>query len=104
MPPQTAAMTPDAQYGPWNPGIESQIPGELRPLMTIFRPENVLTGVARADEMHDLTGLPIGSIKTVSDDWQANCILAEDTPVGDAVPVVVSTAQEVSNIVTIAVR
>ena len=47
------------QFGPWNPGIESQIPNELRPLATIFRPENVFTSVERADEMHDLTGLPI---------------------------------------------
>ena len=39
------------QFGPWNPGIESQIPNELRPLATIFRPENVFTSVERADEM-----------------------------------------------------
>ena len=60
-------MTPalddtDSQYGPWNPGISSEIPGDLRPLETIFRPENVFTSVARAEEMHDLTGLPISKL------------------------------------------
>jgi hypothetical protein len=52
----------DPQFGPWNPGIESQIPADLRPLATIFRPENVFTSVERADEMHDLTGLPIAEL------------------------------------------
>jgi hypothetical protein len=57
-----AAHTPDAQFGPWNPGIESQIPDDLRALATIFRPEHVFTSLARADEMRDLTGLPIAEL------------------------------------------
>ena len=52
----------DAPYGPWNPGISSQIPGDLRPLATIFRPDNVFTSVDRAEEMHDLTGLEISEL------------------------------------------
>jgi len=44
-------------FGPWHPGIESEVPGHLRHLCTIFRPENVFTAVAQADELHDLTGL-----------------------------------------------
>src|SRR5258705_12990729 len=48
--------------GPWNPGIESRIPNELRPLETIFRPENVFTRVEHADEMGDLTGLPVSEL------------------------------------------
>jgi len=44
------------QAGPWNPGIQSQMPVELRHLCTIFRPENVLTSVAGAAELHGLTG------------------------------------------------
>jgi hypothetical protein len=44
-------------FGPWNPGISSQIPAPLRGLCTIYRPENVFTSVAKADEMHDLTGV-----------------------------------------------
>jgi hypothetical protein len=48
---------PEAQFGPWNPGIESQVPARLRHLCTIFLPENVFTSVAEATELRDLTGL-----------------------------------------------
>ena len=54
-------MTPDTQsdeFGPWNPGIRSQLPRELLPLSTIFRPENVFTSVEEAEELCDFTGLP----------------------------------------------
>ena len=50
-----AAAEPPAP-GPWNPGIQSQVPKELRHLATIFRPENVFTSVAAAGEMQGLTG------------------------------------------------
>src|ERR1700733_12286572 len=43
-------------YGPWNPGIRSQVPRELRHLSTIFRPDNVFTSVATVGEMQGLTG------------------------------------------------
>jgi hypothetical protein len=43
-------------HGPWNPGIQSQIPRELRHLSTIFRPENVFTSIAAVSEMQGLTG------------------------------------------------
>jgi hypothetical protein len=43
-------------HGPWNPGIQSQIPRELRHLSTIFRPENVFTSIAAVTEMQGLTG------------------------------------------------
>src|ERR1700688_986944 len=43
-------------HGPWNPGIQSQIPRDLRHLSTIFRPENVFTSIAAVSEMHGLTG------------------------------------------------
>ncbi len=42
----------------WNPGISSRIPREIRHLATLYRPENVFTELARADELADLTGLP----------------------------------------------
>lgn len=45
-------------FGPWNPGIQSQLPAELQQLCTIFRPENVRTSVAEAHELQLLTGLP----------------------------------------------
>jgi hypothetical protein len=43
-------------HGPWNPGIQSQMPRELRHLSTIFRPENVFTSIAAVTEMQGLTG------------------------------------------------
>jgi hypothetical protein len=46
-------------FGPWNPGILSQIPLELRHLCTIFRPENAFTSVASATELRLLTGFPL---------------------------------------------
>ena len=55
----TAAVeATDTEFGPWNPGIKSQIPRELLPLSTMFRPENVTTTLAQAEELSDLTGLP----------------------------------------------
>jgi hypothetical protein len=46
-------------FGPWNPGIDSPLPRQLLPLSTMFRPENVRTSVARAEELRDLTGLSL---------------------------------------------
>jgi len=54
----------DAQFGPWNPGIQSQIPAHLRHYCTIFGPENVFTSLADADEMRDLTGLEFTELVT----------------------------------------
>ncbi len=50
---------PAAECGPWNPGIQSELPSRLVPLSTIFRPENVFTSVAQAAELCELTGLPL---------------------------------------------
>ena len=54
----TAAAHHVSGHDAWNPGLESTIPAELRPLSTFLRPENVLTGAAEAREIHGLTGLP----------------------------------------------
>jgi hypothetical protein len=43
--------------GPWNPGIQSQVPKELRHLATIFRDDNVFTSLAAVDELRSLTGI-----------------------------------------------
>ena len=43
-------------WGAWNPGIQSQVPREMRHLATIFRPENVLRSFAEVTEMQGLTG------------------------------------------------
>jgi hypothetical protein len=53
----TAADCGETAFGPWNPGITSHIPRDIRHLATIYRPENSFTDVARAEELHDLTGL-----------------------------------------------
>ena len=44
-------------FGPWNPGIQSELPRAFQPLSTMFRPENVLTGLDEARELSDFTGL-----------------------------------------------
>jgi hypothetical protein len=46
-------------YGPWNPGLQSQVPRELRHMCTIFRSENSFTRVSSALELRQLTGLPL---------------------------------------------
>ncbi len=51
-----------AEFGPWNPGIESQVPEHLRQLCTIFRPENSFTSVDKARELRDLTGLELSEL------------------------------------------
>lgn len=45
--------------GPWNPGLQSQIPKDLLPLATLYRPENVLSTLRQARELADLTGLAV---------------------------------------------
>jgi hypothetical protein len=47
----------ETHFGPWNPGIQSQVPGELRQLCTIFRPENGSRSLAACDELRALTGM-----------------------------------------------
>jgi hypothetical protein len=54
----TTGPPPSDDFGPWKPGILSQIPVELRHLCTIFRPENAFTSVASATELRLLTGFP----------------------------------------------
>jgi len=55
-------MLPDKEFGPWNPGIESQVPRELRHLATIFRAENVFTSIAAAGELRGLTGFNLSEL------------------------------------------
>ena len=53
----TAVDCGERTFGPWNPGITSRIPRAIRHLATLYRPENSFTDAARAEELHDLTGL-----------------------------------------------
>ena len=52
----------DLRFGPWNPGLESRIPSQLRHLSTLLREENVFTSLAKAEELHDLTGIAIADL------------------------------------------
>ncbi len=60
--PMTAAVDDAGGFDAWNPGIVSQVPRELLPLATLFRPANVFTSVAAASELHGLTGLPLADL------------------------------------------
>jgi hypothetical protein len=55
-------MLPGEEFGPWNPGIESHVPRELRHLATIFRAENVFTSIAAAGELRGLTGFDLSEL------------------------------------------
>jgi hypothetical protein len=69
-PPQDANGAPSVSgaadappgFGPWHPGIESQVPDAIRHLCTFLRPENVFTSHATAIELHDLTGLDLADV------------------------------------------
>jgi hypothetical protein len=49
-------------FGPWNPGLTSEIPREFLPLSTMFRPECVSTPIKEAYELSDFCGLPANQI------------------------------------------
>jgi hypothetical protein len=55
-------MQQSDHYGPWNPGIQSQVPRDLAHLATIFRPENVSNTIASARELHGLTGFALSEL------------------------------------------
>ena len=55
-------MLRNDEFGPWNPGIESYVPKELRHLATIFRAENVFTSIAAATELRGLTGFSLSEL------------------------------------------
>ena len=57
--PGAALAGQPCEHGPWNPGIRSQLPSALRPLATIYRPENALTSLEEADERSAFTGLEL---------------------------------------------
>ncbi|MDA1326720.1 MAG: hypothetical protein O3C34_18510 [Proteobacteria bacterium] len=52
------------EFGPWNPGIKSQLPTALHPLLTIFQPENALVSADEARELADFTGLNLFELAT----------------------------------------
>src|SRR4051812_24548881 len=50
------------EFDHWHPGVLSRIPREIRHLATIHPPENVYTALTQAEELHDLTGLPVSEL------------------------------------------
>jgi hypothetical protein len=50
---------PESEFGPWNPGLESDLPAEFLPLATIFRPENVASSLAAIQELSGFSGIPL---------------------------------------------
>jgi hypothetical protein len=61
-------------FGPWNPGITSQLTPELWRMCTIFRPENVFTTYDQAVEFRDLTGFPLPHLVV----WRPERIVLHD--------------------------
>ena len=61
MPTDLASATA-LEHGAWNPGIQSDVPWPLLPLATIFRPENVLTGLDHVHELADVAGLGVDDL------------------------------------------
>ncbi len=59
---ETDSPGPGEGFGPWNPGIESTLPRAFLPLATVFRPENVETGLDQARELSDVSGLPLTAL------------------------------------------
>jgi hypothetical protein len=57
-----ADASPDTGFGPWHPGIESEIPDAIRDRSTILRPENVYTSPIAARELCDFTGLELSDV------------------------------------------
>ena len=60
---ETAAPSPaqareEPAFHAWNPGLEPGLPRAMRPLATVFRPENVALPLAEILELADLSGLP----------------------------------------------
>ena len=50
------------EFGPWNPGIRSPVPEELRHCSTIYLPQNVFTSFRTASELVDFTGLDVAEL------------------------------------------
>lgn len=53
-----------AAHGPWNPGIQSQIPAALTGLATLYRTEHSRLALGDMREVADLTGLPLRQMAT----------------------------------------
>ena len=63
-PPHPAGLPvqPSAEYGPWNPGIDSALPAAFMPLATVFNTANVFGTIAQLQELRDFCGLPLEAL------------------------------------------
>jgi hypothetical protein len=59
-PPQEPAQA----YGPWNPGIESNLPTEFLPLATVFSLANVSSSIIELKEINGFCGLALERLST----------------------------------------
>ncbi len=57
-------MATDDPFGPWNPGLQSEIPTRLMPLVTLYRPDNGEVSYDEAVELRDTFGLPLEALAT----------------------------------------
>ena len=51
------SQTPEEEFGPWNPGLNSSIPKRLMPRVTLFDPRHSFVGWGEAEELSEVTGL-----------------------------------------------
>jgi len=49
----------DEVFGPWNPGIQSTLPSELLPYVTLLNPRNILQTLDEVQELSEFCGLGI---------------------------------------------
>jgi len=59
-----AASDQPQEFGPWNPGIESNLPCEFLPLVTVFASENSSSSLRDLEETNKFCGLPIEKLAT----------------------------------------
>jgi hypothetical protein len=52
----------DQKYGPWNPGLHSPVPSNIRHLSTMLNTNNVSTPLDEAEELASFSGLSINQI------------------------------------------
>ena len=56
------ASPDNSAFHAWNPGLTSSIPHRLRPMITLYRPENATVSYDEALEAADFSGLPMESL------------------------------------------
>ena len=50
------------EFGPWNPGVTSDLSGQLKSLCTIFRKENTFGTMSEVEELAGVTGLELSDL------------------------------------------